>query len=81
MTDPKAAPAPGDHPARASIARMLELTRGEEIDCEGFAEHLARLVEGNIEPELRALMEHHEQICPECEEERKALQRALAGEL
>lgn len=65
---------------RVSLARMLELTRGEEIDCEGFAQHLAALVEGNLEPEVQALMDHHRAICPECEEEREALERALSGE-
>ncbi len=77
MNDPKATPGtPGDS-ARASLARMLELTRGNEIGCEGFAEHLAALVEGNVEPELEALLDHHRRICPECEEERQALERAL----
>lgn len=65
---------------RVSLARMLELTRGEEIDCEGFAQHLAALVEGNLEPEIKALMDHHRVICPECEEEREALERALSGD-
>lgn len=78
MNDSKPAPDSTGNPARASLARMLELTRGEEIDCEGFAEHLAALVEGNVEPELEALMDHHRRICPECEEERQALERALS---
>ena len=49
MNDSKPTPDSTGNPARASLARMLELTRGEEIDCEGFAEHLAALVEGNVE--------------------------------
>jgi len=79
MNDPKATPDSTGSPARASLARMLELTRGEEMDCEGFADHLAALVEGNVEPELKALMDHHRLICPECDEEREALERALAS--
>ncbi len=81
MNDPKTTAGTTGDSARASLARMLELTRGEEIDCEGFAEHLVKLVEGNIEPELKELMDHHRRICPECDEEREALERALAGEL
>ncbi|MBV1858665.1 MAG: hypothetical protein KUG77_09665 [Nannocystaceae bacterium] len=76
MNDPKAT----SGSTRASLARMLELTRGNEIDCEGFAQHLAALVEGNVEPELKALMDHHRVICPECDEEREALERALASD-
>ncbi|MEM6295851.1 MAG: hypothetical protein AAGA54_31555 [Myxococcota bacterium] len=62
---------------RATLARLLELTRTEEIDCDRFSEHVAALVEGNVEPELKALLDHHRKICPECEEERLAIARAL----
>ena len=75
MSDPK----PPANIARASLARMLELTRSDELDCEEFARHLAALVEGKVEPELKALMDHHRVICPECEEERQALALALGG--
>ena len=69
MTDPKT--------TRASLARLIALTRTEEIDCDGFSEHLAALIEGNVEPELETLLEHHRSLCPECDEERDALARAL----
>ena len=62
---------------RASLARLLELTRTDEIDCDGFSEHLAALIEGNVEPELETLLDHHRELCPECDEEREALARAL----
>lgn len=62
---------------RASLARLLALTRTDEIDCDGFSEHLAALIEGNVEPELETLLEHHRELCPECDEEREALARAL----
>jgi hypothetical protein len=70
MSDPKQ--------TRATLARLLELTRSEELDCDGFADHVAALVEGNVEPKLEALLDHHREICPECDEEREALARALA---
>ncbi len=70
MSDPRV--------TRAALAKMLQLTRDEEIDCAAFAQHLAALVEQKVEPELRALLDHHRVICPECEEEREALERALA---
>ncbi len=63
---------------KATLANMLELTREDEVDCDAFAQHLAALAEGAVEPELRALLEHHQAICPECAEELEALARALA---
>jgi|GEM_PF-1569284 len=63
---------------REVLARLLELTRSEEVDCDGFADHVAALVEGNVEPELEKLLDHHRALCPECDEEREALARALA---
>lgn len=69
MSDPKA--------TRTALARLLELTRTDEIDCDGFSEHLAALIEGNVEPELEKLLDHHRVLCPECDEEREALARAL----
>jgi predicted anti-sigma-YlaC factor YlaD len=69
MSDPK-----------ATLARLLDLTRSEEIDCDAFAEHLAALVEGKVEPKLAALLDHHRKLCPECDEELNALARALEVE-
>lgn len=63
--------------AHEAIGTLLELTREEELDCDEFSRHLAAFIEGGTQPRLRALMEHHEKICPECEEERRALLEAL----
>jgi hypothetical protein len=63
--------------AKATLAKLLDLTRSEEIDCDAFAEHLAALVEGKVEPKLEALLHHHRKLCPECDEEYAALARAL----
>ena len=59
------------------LGTLLQLTRGEELDCDQFHQHLAAMVEGQLSPSLQALMEHHRQLCPECEEERAILVRAL----
>lgn len=64
---------------KVTLANMLKLTRDEEIDCDAFAQHVAALAEGAVEPQLRALLEHHQAICPECAEELDALARALAS--
>lgn len=65
--------------AHRVLSTLLDLTRDEEIDCDRFHQHLAALVEDpqGLEPQLAALMEHHRKICPECEEERAILARAL----
>ena len=63
--------------AQETIGTLLRLTREEELDCDEFSRHLAAFVEGGTPPRLVALMEHHKKICPECEEERLALLRAL----
>lgn len=63
--------------ARRALGSMLELTKDEELDCDAFVDHLAALVEGQVTPQLAALMEHHRAICPECEEERALLAKAL----
>ncbi|MEM9457794.1 MAG: hypothetical protein AAGF11_26685 [Myxococcota bacterium] len=65
--------------ARDVVGTLLDLTRDEELDCDQFHEHLAALVDGSgsLDPRLVELMEHHRRICPECEEERAILARAL----
>lgn len=59
------------------LADLLALTRAEELDCDGFHRSLPAFVEGTVTPRVRELMEHHRRICPECEEEREVLARAL----
>ncbi|MEM7158674.1 MAG: zf-HC2 domain-containing protein [Myxococcota bacterium] len=66
--------------ADRTLGNLLDLTRDDEVDCDQFSRHLAAFVEGGLEGPLRALMEHHRKICPECEEERAVLMRALGLE-
>lgn len=67
--------------ARRAVGQLLLGTREEELDCDDYLGHLAQYVEGSMDDErLRALMEHHREICPECEEERAILARALGLE-
>ncbi len=63
--------------ARETLGKLLRLTRDDEIDCDEFGRHVAALVEGTVDPKLQELLEHHLEICPECEEERQILARAL----
>ena len=65
--------------AMRALRSSLMLTRDREIDCDEFLERLADLVDGGLkDAELAALMEHHRTICPDCEQERQILVRALA---
>ncbi len=64
--------------AEAALRKSLALTRDRELDCAEFLEHLAEFVDGLASTELKELMRHHEIICPEFEEERQILQRAIA---
>ena len=67
MTDP-----------REALLRMLAITREDELDCDGFLDHLAELVEKQpMDPQLRALLDHHREICPECDEQCALLAKAL----
>ncbi len=66
--------------ARRAVAQLLQLTEQEELDCDGFTQNLAAWLEGKAPPSLHTLMDHHRRICPECEEERAILARALAQE-
>ena len=67
-----------DGEQRAMLRRMLEATRAEELDCDGFADNMARYVDDGIDDAaLRALFEHHREICPECDEVLQTLIRAL----
>jgi len=66
-------------PSHERLRRALALTRDEEIGCDDFLARLAAYVEGRPESDVvKALMDHHREICPECEEEREILARSLA---
>ena len=63
---------------RKILVHGLRMTRERELDCDGFHEQLAAYVEGGVDDqELLALIEHHREFCPECEEEHQLLRRAL----
>lgn len=73
-------PRPTDSPLQP-LWEVLRLTREEELDCARFVELLPEIVDGRIDDAtLRALVEHHRQICPECEEQYAILKRALGDE-
>ena len=64
--------------ARDSIGALLKGLRDKELDCDEFLAHLPAWVEGNIsDREVQELLEQHARLCPECEEERTVLKRAL----
>ena len=64
--------------ATRTIGKLLSLTRDAEMDCDEFHERLAAYVEGGItDAKVAALMEHHRELCPECEEEYQLLKKAL----
>lgn len=64
--------------AVSALVELLARTRDVELDCDEFSRNLAALVDARLSDErLRALMDHHRRICPECERERAALLRAL----
>ncbi len=64
--------------AERALRSSLALTQDREIDCDEFLERLAELIDGRLmDKDIAALMEHHRKICPECEEERQILERAL----
>ena len=64
---------------KEGLARKLELTEEKELDCDEVFARMAEYVEGKpLEPELRALIEHHLEICSECAEELAILKKALA---
>lgn len=67
--------------ALGKLGSLLAQTRDREMDCDEFLDQVAAYVDGGLEgSELRELMAHHMVICPECEEEIEALQRALGLE-
>lgn len=60
------------------LASLLAMTRDDEMDCDAFAERVAAYVDGSELPQdVLALLEHHQLICPECEEHVQRLVVAL----
>jgi hypothetical protein len=63
------------------LRRLLSLTRDDELDCDRFSELMAPWLDGSVKsPELVALIEHHRQLCLECDEQLSILERALGRE-
>ena len=86
---------PGDKTSQAVEAfwAMIAKTRERELDCDQSLNYLAGYLDQSHglpeEPdgpdrqerqELEALMQHHQEICPECAEELEILRRALGWE-
>ena len=70
-----------DPKAAATLRRLLDDTRAQELDCDRFLELLAPYLDGRItEADLRELIAHHARQCPECDEELEILRRALVPE-
>jgi anti-sigma factor RsiW len=67
-----------DPKAATTLCRLLDNTREQELDCDRFLELLPPYLDGRItSDELRELIAHHAQQCPECAEELAILRRAL----
>lgn len=66
------------------LLQWLDLTTADEIDCEEFLARVAGVVE-RLRPDeppppgAEAVL-HHLKVCPECDEEFRAVLRALRGE-
>jgi hypothetical protein len=67
-----------DPKAAATLRRLLDGTREEELDCDRFLALLAPYLDDRIgDEELREQIGHHAQLCPECKEELEILKRAI----
>ncbi|MCO4745207.1 MAG: hypothetical protein KC912_10500 [Proteobacteria bacterium] len=62
------------------LGQMLARTEDAELDCDAFVDALAVWIEGKLPAEQRTLFAHHRAICPDCEEQLLALERALADD-
>ncbi len=61
-----------------TLQSWLDVTRGEELDCDRFAELLAPWLDHRVDdPHLLELLEHHRRLCQECNEEATLLETAL----
>jgi hypothetical protein len=56
---------------------MLSRTRDHELDCDQFVELLAPYLDQGLDEHMRHLVQHHRDLCAECAEELKHLERAL----
>ena len=68
----------------AELARLVEATAPEEIDCTQLLDHVAAYLEASsagadLPPELDAVRQHLE-VCPGCRDEFDALVRAFEGD-
>ncbi|MGF1583186.1 MAG: hypothetical protein ACFCD0_28025 [Gemmataceae bacterium] len=63
------------------LISAVELTKEEELDCDGCMTELAQFAEHELEgkpiPEAVVLVQEHLRICPECCEEYGVLLAAL----
>lgn len=65
-------------PTLETLEAWLKVTRDEELDCDRFAELIAPWLDQPItEPRLLELLEHHRQLCVECDEEVRLVEAAL----
>ena len=62
----------------AALEDMLLRTQEQELDCDQFLALLAPYLVRRLEDAgIRALIEHHRDLCAECAEELRLLGRAL----
>ena len=65
----------------ASLVKLVELTDEQEFNCGDFLVHAGEFAEGGAEGRsveaLKAAMEKHLMLCPECHEEYEALMKIL----
>lgn len=67
-----------------TLQKMLSLTRSQELSCDECFRRMAEFAENaladqSVPEDLKAL-EHHLAICKECQEEFKALVKALEAD-
>lgn len=56
---------------------LLSRTLDHELDCDQFVELLAPYLDEGLDDDMRRLVQHHRDLCAECAEELKLLERAL----
>ena len=62
----------------AALEDMLRRTQEQELDCDQFLALLAPYLDRRLEDAgIRKLIEHHRDLCAECAEELRLLDRAL----
>ena len=62
----------------AALEDMLLRTQEQELDCDEFLALLAPYLDRRLEDAgVRKLVEHHRDLCAECAEELRLLERAL----